>query len=337
MSSKKIWFDITNTPQVHFLMALSRSIANKGFNNKVFTAREFSETAQLLSEIENIDYKLIGGHHGKKKVSKIYGLASRSSKIFRSKIEFDCSISCGSESAIWLSKLKGKQSIAFGDNDKAKQWTYGRFVDNAFFPDAIEKKLLENQGLRGKLYMYPGYKEDIYIADFKPNKSFLSKLPFDDYVVVRPENIMANYLQKGKIKSITPALLKSLEKSGFNILYLPRYSFDREYAHGLKNVYIPDNAIDGLNACFYSLAVLTGAGTFAREAACLNVPSFSFFAGNDLLAVDKKMIRSGRMHFSRNPDEIVAQVIKSKKGSPDVSISRQVRDDVVAKLIDYLR
>ena len=317
-------------------MAISNSLSIKGYTDIIYSAREFSETAQLLAQKKGIEFNLIGGHYGKKNILKAVGLASRFFEIYLSNIQYDVSISCGSENSIWLTKIKGKKSIAFGDNDKAKQWTYGHFVDHAFFPDAIEKKLLERQGLKGKLYMYHGYKEDIYIADFKPNPSFKYKLPFSEYVVVRPENIMANYIQRGKVKTITPDLLKSLVKKGFNILYLPRYSFDKEYAKGLKNIYIPETVVDGLNACYYSSAVLTGAGTFAREAACLNVPSFSFYAGDDLLAVDKQMINSGKMYHSRNPDDIIKNVIHSKKNNPDLSISKQVKDDVITHLLSIL-
>ena len=57
--------------------------------------------------------------------------------------------------------------IAFGDNDQARQWTYGYLVDFAFFPDAGPYAALARQGLNcSKLYRYPGYKEDVYLADY---------------------------------------------------------------------------------------------------------------------------------------------------------------------------
>ena len=264
------------------------------------------------------------------------GSFSRFLDVYKAVIEYDISISCGSESAIYASKFRGKKSIAFGDNDTARQWIYGYFVDYVFSPDAIDRKQLEKQGLKDKLYLYPGYKEDIYIADFIPDPSFVSGLPFDNYVLVRPENIQANYLKNNRVKTITPDLLTLLEKRGYNVLFLPRYSFDKEYAIGLKRIFIPDKAIDGLNACYYSNAVLTGAGTFAREAACLGVPSYSFYAGSELLAVDKKSINEGKMFFSRDVEELITKVLISKKSFPDLTRSQLVRDNVVSKLISIL-
>lgn len=333
---RKIWFDITNTPQVHFLTAIKGCLLNSGFHDFVFTAREFAETVSVLNQKGISDFKVIGAHHGRRKVSKLSGLLSRTISLIAENIPHDLSISCGSEGAIYTSKLKGRRSIAFGDNDKARQWTYGFFVDFAFFPDAIDRKSLERQGLKNRLYLYPGYKEDIYLAEFKPDQNFLSSLPFDKYIVVRPENIQANYILNNKTLSITPALLKRLDKKGFNVLYLPRYSFDREYVTNLKHVYMPEKALDGLNAVYYADAVLTGAGTFAREAACLGIPSFSFYSGSDLLAVDKKLIKEGKLLFSRNVDELISRVLASQKSTPDMRRSGFVKDDVNNKLVSLL-
>lgn len=330
---QKIWLDITNTPQVHFLLAVYKALEKKGDYECIITAREFSETAKLLEKQNDYPFKVIGGHYGKSYIKKIAGLAKRFSKVLFSGIDYDISISCGSESAVWNSFLKRKISITFGDNDLARQWTFGRFVDFAFFPDAISEEKILSQGISpDRLFMYPGYKEDLYLADFTPNPDFLSNLPFEKYVIVRPENIMANYIRNDQAKTITPEMLQLLDKKGYNILYLPRYDEDKAYSDGLENVFVPNGPINGLDAVYYSDGVLTGAGTFAREAACLGVPSFSFFAGSDLLAVDKKLIAEGKIFFSRDADEIVKKLLKSSKEDLDLNRSKNVRDVVINKL-----
>jgi|SRR5690625_1691153 len=334
----KIWLDITNTPQVHFLSAIYRSLERRGDFNCIITAREFSETAKLLEKQNEFPFEVIGEHYGRSYIKKVFGLAKRALSVFNSDIQYDISISCGSESAVWNAFVRRKKSITFGDNDLARQWTYGRFVDFAFFPDAIAKEKIIKQGISDqKLCMYPGYKEDLYLADFEPGTDFKSSLPFDEYVIVRPENIMANYIRNNKANTITPDLLRKLEKKGFNILYLPRYDDDKAYADGIKNIFIPEEPINGLSAVYYSTGVLTGAGTFAREAACLGVPSFSFFAGSDLLAVDKKLISEGKIFFSRKPNEIVNHLMAAKKNEPDLSRSQYVRDQVIDKLYSVIQ
>lgn len=332
----KIWFDITNTPQVHFLLGIKSMLEEE--HDFVFTAREFSETSKLLSQKLQEPFITIGGHYGKSYVKKVFGLFYRFQKVYSQKIDFDISISNGSENAIWTAKLRTKKSIAFGDNDTARQWTYGHFVDYAFFPNAINRTLLNKQGLKDhKLYLYNGYKEDLYIANYIPDNDFLNQLPFTNYVIVRPENIMANYIRNGAVQSITPQLLKDLSNAGINILYLPRYSFDKNYATGLKNVFIPEAPINGLDAAYFSDAVLTGAGTFAREAACLGVPSISFFAGKTLLAVDQKMVSEKLMFYSRDPKEILKYIIGTHKSEPNLKRTLEVYSEVSTKLNEIIK
>lgn len=331
---KKIWFDIVNTPQVHFLMGIKRTLEDQ--SECIITVRDVFETVKLTEKQKGISkdiIKVIGNDFGKKKIAKIFYLLKRFGQIYNANIDFDVSISCGSEEAIWTSALRGKKSIAFGDNDTAPQWTYGRFVDYVFFPNAISEEILTKQGIsRKKLYLYDGYKEDLYLADYEPDKLFLDSIPFNNYVLVRPENSLANYIKNGNIKSITPILLKKLEESGHNIIYLPKYDFDRDFANGVKNIYIPNDPISGLDAVYYSDAVLTGAGTFAREAGCLSVPSVSFFAGKKLLAVDQKMVKDKWVFHSRDAKAIVNYLDKSNKHEPDLSRSKQVRLEVKNEL-----
>lgn len=333
----KIWYDITNTPQVHFLLAIINGLKEEGFDRYMISARDFSETVNFLKKQISDEFTVIGDHKGGSMSKKIAGLLHRFKEINRTIKEYDLSISCGSEGAIWSSFLKRKHSIAFGDNDLARQWTYAPFVDFAFFPNSISKRVLTKQGLwNRKLYQYNGLKEHIYIADYKPDKEFLCKIPFESYVVVRPENIQANYVQGEEQKSITPELLKLLSSKGHNIIFLPRYSFDRTYAEGIKNIFIPSEPMNGLDLCYYSEGVFTGAGTFAREAACLGVPSFSFFLGESLLAVDRSLVKEQKMYFSRNPVELVENFIKSHRSDANLSKVKEVRQEVIFKTIEVI-
>ena len=331
----KYWFDVTNTPQVHFLLAIKKGLED-GRSSFQFTSRDFSETVQLLrNNLNGYNINIIGRHYGNNQITKALGLMNRFWNIKRIPLDYDVSISMGSESAVWKTFLERKISIAFGDNDTAKQWTYGKFVNYAFFPNAIPSDILYRQGLKGKMYQYDGFKEDIYLSYFKPDKTFKSSLPFEEYVIVRPENIQANYM-KSSPKSITRSLLKCLSENGYRILYLPRYRFDKEYASGIENIFIPDKPINGLDACYYANAVLTGAGTLAREAACLGVPAISFYAGKNLLAVDRKMINDGWLYHSRDPKDIIIKLRSMKRKNVSLERSISVRKEVITKLKEII-
>ena len=94
---------------------------------------------------------------------------------------------------------------------------------------------------------------------------------------------------------------------------------------------IPKKALNGLDLCWYSDAVLTGSGTFAREAACMGTPAVSFFPGKRLLSVDQELINEGKIFHSRDVDEIMeyisSQPKKNKK--PNLEQSKKVKKEVV--------
>lgn len=232
--------------------------------------------------------------------------------------------------------MERKKSITFDDNETAPNWRYSHFTDYAFWPKAIAVEKLIRQGFKlNRLYQYDGFKEDVYIADYIPDNNFLNKLPFSRYVVLRPENIQANYVNT-KQKSIVPDLLSKFNEANINVLFLPRYKEDRIYSKGYKNVFIPEGAVNGLDACYFSDAVITGAGTLAREAACMGVPAVSFYSGKNLLTVDKKLIDMKWIYHSRSANDIYHYFINSSRKRRSLERSQQVQEEVKQKLIEVI-
>lgn len=331
---KTIWFDFTNVPHVNFLLPLIRLLENN--YNMIFSLRDFAETEELFRQKLNKPYLLAGKHKGNNKISKVVGVFERARLLNQMLPDFDLKISVGGDASNMVAKWRGKKSITFDDNETAPNWRYSHFTDFAFWPKAVEVEKLLRQGFKpNRLYQYEGFKEDIYIADYLPDDSFLNKLPFRKYVVVRPENIQANYVNT-KQKSIVPDLLNIFDKTNINVLFLPRYKEDMMYSKGYKNIFIPEGAIDGLDACYYSDAVITGAGTMAREAACMGVPAVSFYSGKNLLSVDKKMIEMGWLFFSRDADKIFQYLQQKKRENKSILRSRTVLNDVKEKLSEVI-
>ena len=298
---KKIWFDITNVPHVSFFLPIIHKYENE--YDIIFSLRDFAETKSLFEKRIGKEYIEVGQHKGGNKLRKILGVIERIFLLNKQIPDFDIKISVGGDASCIIAKLRGKLSVTFDDNEKAPNWRYAPFSDLAFWPKVVPQQKLRKQLFKKNLYQYNGYKEDFYLANYEPNPAFLEQLPFEHYVVVRPENIRANYVE-GR-QSIVPELLKELDAAGYNILFLPRYESDKDYAAGIKNIYVPKEAVNGLDACYYADAILTGAGTMAREAACLGVPSVSFFAGAHLLAVDQSMVDAGKMFYSRDVQQIM--------------------------------
>lgn len=331
---KTVWFDFTNVPHVSFLLPFIKLLEEK--YNTIFSLRDFAETEGLFRKKINKPYFKVGKHKGNNKLSKVFGVFERAWLLNKMLPDFDLKISVGGDASNIVAKWRGKKSITFDDNETAPNWRYSHFTDFAFWPRAIEVKKLLSQGFKkNKFYQYDGFKEDIYLADYIPDDSFLDKLPFKKYVVVRPENIQANYVNT-KQKSIVPDLLNIFDEANINVLFLPRYKEDKIYSKGYKNVFISEGAVDGLDACYYSDAVITGAGTLAREAACMGVPAVSFYSGKNLLTVDKKLIDMKWLYHSRSAKDIYRYFINSSRKKRSLERSQQVQEEVKQKLFEVI-
>jgi uncharacterized protein len=331
---KTFWFDFTNTPHVNFLKPIILHYSRE--HKQIFSCREFAETVSLL-KMKICNNPIVSGTYGgKSKILKSVKLLSRLLTLSRKIPEFDVLFSCGSTEASLLSQFRKRKAVSFDDNETSPNWMYSRFVNLALFPRIISRETLLHQGFKEQsLYQYDGYKEHIYLADFEPDERFLDEVPFRDYWVVRPENLKANYLG-GKCDSIVPELLKLLEEEKFNVLYLPRYDEDKEFAKGKRNMFIPEKPIDGLNACYFSQGVMTGAGTFAREAACMGKVSVSFYAGGKLLAVDKNLISENRIYHSRDPQEILRWISRTEPREGCFEKAKEVKQEVLSMLDKFI-
>lgn len=326
---KTLWFDIDNTPHVNFFKPLVNRLSSK--YNTVFSVKDFAETESLFKMHIGKEYYLVGNYKGGNKIAKVIGAAERTFQLLRVIPKFDIKISIGGDSANLCAKIKRKKTITFDDNEKAPNWRYSWLSDFAFWPACVNHTTLIKQGFKEhKLYRYNGFKENIYIADYNPDGNFLESLPFRDYVVVRAENSKANYVNNRS--SIVPRLLRLLVNKGYNIVYLPRYSDDIKHVDGVPGIFVPKSPLNGLDLCYYATAVLSGAGTLTREAACLGVPSVSFYAGSELLDVDKEMIKNGDLYHTRDPHQILSYVLKGVRREFTVSNSKSVRDDVFFQL-----
>lgn len=327
----KIWIDITNTPHVNVLMPIIRHLEVS--HELIITARDFSETVPLLKR-NGISPIVIGEYKGKNRLRKVLGLFQRTAILLFKLPQFDVALSLGGNYTSVISFLRGRKSIVFSDNDisfKLFSYLFGSYY---IFPyyfkyQRVQKKYHIKDS---QIKTFNGFKEDIYIASYSPDPDFLDRLPFTEFVTIRPENLKASYVPSNS-KTIVPELFDCFTDE--NILFLPRYEEEKEYAKGRKNIWFPDGPLNGLDVCYYSKAVLTGAGTFAREAALLGVPAVSFFPSNIFLSVDEAMQQMGIEFKSRNCKEIYNYVKNSNRNNQSLERSKIVQEEVFS-IIDSI-
>lgn len=330
----RVWMDIKSPSDAHVIAAFYRHLKDFDFT---ITARDRAE-AIAIARGYNLPFTAVG-KDDPGRVRKVFNYAWRIPQLSGTIGKFDASLSFNNMNAILLARLRGKTSITLMDNDHefvAGTWSLAKKLEmknnlratRIIVPEVFPLDLMVDLGAKPEaITTFDGFKEDLYTADFVPDPTFPATLPFDDYVVVRPEALSAVYVRKAA--SIVPDLLRALTAAGQNVVYLPRVPADKQHLPAdSRNIIIPKTPPNGLQLIWHSKAVLTGSGSFAREAACLGVTSASFFP-DTLLAVDRKMIAEGRVLHSREVDRIVPYVIKERRSVPSTERSRKVRDSIM--------
>jgi uncharacterized protein len=331
---KKIWIDMINPSHPLFFRPLIDEL--KKNNDITVTLRNRGETVQL-AEL----FGLHGRIHGRDyedPVKKIFSMISRTFALSYSVKRFDYSISFENPMSVLISKLRDKKSILLLDNDR-------KYKNDSIFFQTMESKikLLANTIIipraceetfktyrsENKLSIYDGYKEDFYIADYHPDETVLTKLPFKEYIIIRGEASNSFYVNKKQ--TILPQLFNLFTKENINILFLPRDKSDFTYPVTEK-ISILKEPINGLDLIYYSNAVLTGSGTMAREAACMGKTALSFYPSDELLSVDAQLIKEGKIFHSRDPAEIIEYVLSNfqKKRTFELERSKKVKREVLS-------
>jgi predicted glycosyltransferase len=327
-----LWIDIINPSHALFFSSILKELPDEEVQ---ITLRERAETVEL-SRMLGIEGKVVGADHSFR-VWKSLAMVGRTLSLMSTLDDFDQSLSFENGMSVTVSKVRGKRSILLCDNDLKFYQKRSYMQDlETMIKDRADRIIIPQACLdafsqhvdQNIIYTYDGFKEDVYIADYSPDPHFKDSIQFDNYVVLRPEALSSFYVKE--LHTLVPEIIKLFAAEDIKVIYLPRDKGDADFAKGL-DVYIPDKAVNGLDLCYHSMAVLTGSGTMAREAACMGKTSVSFFPSNELLSVDQRLIDEGKMIHSRDPKAIVEYVMSRPRphDRPDLSRSKKVKADVI--------
>lgn len=336
-SSVTAWIDLASPPHPFLFAAIVDRLEDVSVTS---TVRQKTETVALARDV-GFDARVLGRDYDNPTLRKL-GIPLRTARLAVQAPRADVSISSRNAMCILASKVRGIPSIHFTDNDitahvdgLTAEKLYNRFEASAthsIVPSAFETEELTRWGAPPEsIHAYDGYKEDVSIAAFDPDPTFTERLPFDDYVVVRPEARSAAYVDEDA--SIVPPLLARAVERDINVVYLPRGRSDEgigERHPRNDRIFVPATPLNGLQLAWHARCVLTGSGTMAREAACMGKPAVSFFP-NTLLSVDQSLIQEGRLYHSRDVDDIIEYIddLDEFQTVPDRSRAVRVRDEVV--------
>lgn len=314
-----------NTPQVHVMAPIIEHLKKE--HEVIMSARDFSETFELL-RLYNIDFIPYGGHAGGSWIKKRLYAIKMFFELNKLIDDFDVNISMGSYTSPFISRLRGKPCIVLTDNEYsiAVSGIMSRVYTHYILPKCLENRV--SSRVKKKAHFFNGFKENIYIHDHSFNDTIIRKIiPFQKYIILRCDNTKGHYVPKGT-ENLIPEIIQKAEKNGLNIVLVPRYPEEKQYADGKKNVFVLSKPVNGLDLLYYSDGVATGAGTFAREAALMGIPAVQFYPGENA-SVDKELIKQKKMYYTRNSIEIINYLLNTKRKKINIEQSFGARESVI--------
>jgi len=292
-----IWIDITNLPHVLFFREFIRR------SDCLVTTRVFGALTDLL-DANGIEHVVVGRHGGAERRSKLLESTRRVEELTKLLSRFDIEVALAKHS-VELPRVAyglGIPSVFVLDNEHAEQQNRLTLplVSSIVSPKALDRRIVFKQGADARrLNTFYGVCETRHLAGFKPDRSVVEG--YGEYIVVRPEPYMAAYFRS---EARTQTLIEQLASLGYRVIVLPRGGERYDHAINLE-------AVDSLNLLYHAKAFFGGGGTMCREAAILGVPAFSFYS-QELLGVDRFLIKLGLMHHGTSLDMDLEAVIEEK-------------------------
>jgi len=332
----RLWIDLANSPHVPFFRALIDRFEAAGHEVEV-TARDFAETVPLANAA-NLTHEVVGVHGGRQVSAKAGNLMNRAWALagWARKRQFNLAISHNSYSQILAARALRVKSVTLMDyeyqpaNHLAFRLT-SRLIVPVSFPD---RRLRRYGATPKKIRRYHGTKEDVYLADFRPDPSFVNQLSElgigtdNVLVLMRPPAHDALY-HRFQNTLFDEALDSFLSDENVRVVLLPRNEEQRAsyVAPKRANLIVPAAPLHGANLIAASDLVISAGGTINREAAALGVPAASVYAGM-WAAVDEQLVKEGRLQRIATAQDI-RKLSVAKKPTMNPRRSTAVIDEVI--------
>jgi predicted glycosyltransferase len=301
----RIWIDLGNSPHVPFFHALSEEFERRG-HTVIWTARDYAQTVELANKA-GLPIKIFGKHGGKNVLQKGLKFGERVIELLnwaRGK-KIDLVVSHSSHEPLAVARLMRIKSVNLMDYEHhpANHLSF-RLASQVVVPESFPDEYLRKFGVsEEKVSRFAGIKEDVYLADFEPDKNFQKELdelgikPENILIVVRPHAPEALYHRQFTNDMLDEMLEKLSAAENVKIILLPRKKYQGDalrQKHKGANSIIPEKILDGANLIAAADWVISGGGTMNREAAALGVPVATIFVGK-MAMIDEMLIREGRM------------------------------------------
>ncbi len=298
----KIWIDLSNSPHPLLFEPVVRTLRERGHTVEL-TARENAQTVEL-AQARWPEVEVIGGESPRRRAAKAAALGWRVAELARwcRAHRPDVAVSHNSYAQIVAAAVTRVPAVTAMDfeHQPANHLAF-RLARCVLLPEAMHSLDLARLGARpAKVRFYPGLKEEVYLGDFEPDPTVLSRLglaerPSSVLVVARTPPSRALYHAPDNPLFIE-ALRTVAATPGARVVVLARHPEQREALErlNLDNLIVPSTAVDSRSLMQAADLVIGAGGTMTREAALLGTRTVTVFAGRTP-AVDIWLERRGRL------------------------------------------
>jgi uncharacterized protein len=302
----RVWVDCTAAAHPLVLRPVIECLAADGHDVEV-TAREYGQTVGLLKRL-GIPHTVVGRHGGASTAAKGAALARRSASLVRwaRGRGFGLALGHGSVDLAVVSTLLRIPSVQMQDYEYAglQRKLAFRAARRVLAPDAIPVEAMRHAGAApGKLFRYPGLKEDYYLAGFEPDPSVLDELGVDlerVLAVVRPPPETSAYHAENPLYAGVLERLARDERTTAVVIPRTEGQAAAVRARGDPSLVVPDGAVDAQSLIAFADLVVSAGGTMNREAVALGTPVYTIFSGR-MGAVDEALVADGALRELSDP------------------------------------
>jgi predicted glycosyltransferase len=322
--SVRVWIDITDASHVVFFAPIVRRFEDAGHVVTV-TARRFAG-ADLVLRRYGLGGVLATGHRGGSLGTRAVGLVNRTAQLLGSASSGTFDVAAGSHATDFAltAWTLGIPQMTFLDDERLRRSNAVnvRLVDEVAVPEAVSLETLIAAGASaGKLFRYPGFREEYYLYDFQADPHVLERLGVDRrhvIGVVRPSGGGAARDASPAGEASLAALIRELaSKRNVTIVVVARDEEQRQRLLGLgsRGLVVPDGPLPDVVSLIAAADFVVGAGgAMTREAAALGTPAYTV-SRLPVAAVDAALLADGRLTFVAEAEHVLLKK-KSRHATP---------------------
>jgi len=310
----RIWFDVLTPKHVLFCHALAPYFEKAAYEVS-YTTREYAEVQGALALL-GIKATVVGRHGGADRFEKLVASAERVVALAHQakKLQPDIGFAFASPESARVAYGLGIPYFTANDSPHSgfvAQLTipFAEALFTSWFLTPAWRKL---DVPLGKIVTYRALDPVAWLRGFMPEKKAITGLGLDpqtDYVVVRPEEAQASYLDgltNVEKPVITPVIEKILDAfPDLPVVALCRYEQQRRVlrSHFRGRIVLPSGVVDAPSLIASATLLVGAGGTMNQEACLLGVPVISCYPGPEL-EVEKFLVKEKLLY--RIPEPIQA-------------------------------